>query len=364
MRVRYVVPEPVHLDIDLDIRSFTVLLGKTGAGKTSLLLAIAGIIRGSGEPWDRLPPERRSVGYLPQDSALFPHLSAIENVAYPLSGRNRTERALTLLERVRLPHVGNRYPHQLSGGEQQRVALARALARSPELLLLDEPTSALDPATRDELMEDLIDLIHDAGIPALAVSHDPEIAQIADHAAVLSNGKIVQQGRPDEIFHRPVALEVARLAGFRNFIRGRIVALGSDSATVQMATMRLSVPLPLLPAGDVGSSVVCAIRPEEIRLLAQGAAGGSPPGTARVSGTVRHMVRTGAQVKIALAGSVHLHILISLEQAESLALAPGAAVDALIRAEAVHLFPESGYDLTPGFDTGTALAYNHMRLSD
>ena len=137
LEVHYRLNRPVRLEARFRVRGFTVLLGQSGAGKTSLLKALAGLLPAEGTPFGGLPPERRPVGYLPQDLALFPHMTAWENVAFPLKGRDRKARALALLERVGLLEHAHKRPGELSGGQRQRVALARALARKPELLLLD-----------------------------------------------------------------------------------------------------------------------------------------------------------------------------------------------------------------------------------
>jgi molybdate transport system ATP-binding protein len=138
LEVHYRLRWPIALEARFQIRGFTALLGESGVGKTTLLKALCGLIPAEGTPYSGLPPEKRPVGYLPQDLALFPHMTALENVAFPLSGRGKGE-ALALLARVGLLEHAHKRPQALSGGQRQRVALARALARKPELLLLDEP---------------------------------------------------------------------------------------------------------------------------------------------------------------------------------------------------------------------------------
>src|SRR6266850_2688622 len=223
MRIDYRVEHPVRLRVNFEVAGFTILLGQSGEGKTTLLRAIAGLLPAEGEPFAGLLPQHRPVGYLPQGYALFPHLRAWENVAFalPRSSQRRTQ-ALELLGRVRLVGVAERYPAGLSGGQQQRVALARALARKPQLLLLDEPSSALDAATRDEVMAELISEMHEFELPALAVSHDPHLAALADRVAVMSGRRIVQQGTPAEVLSRPASAAVARLLGHRNLFTARV----------------------------------------------------------------------------------------------------------------------------------------------
>jgi len=222
MRIDYRIEQPVALHASFEVAGFTVLLGASGEGKTLLLSAIAGLIAARGEPFDGLPPQRRTVGYLPQGHALFPHLRAWENVAFSLRGAQRRQQAIQWLERVGMADLAERWPSSLSGGQQQRVALARALARRPSLLLLDEPTSALDPVTRDEVLAELIAEVHEAGIPALAVSHDPALAAVADRLVLMHGRRIVQIGTPEEVHAQPASGAVARLLGLRNVQRGRI----------------------------------------------------------------------------------------------------------------------------------------------
>lgn len=222
MRVDYRIEQPVALHAAFDVEGFTVLLGASGEGKSLLLRAIAGLAPARGEPFDGMPAQHRAVGYLPQGYALFPHLNAWQNVAFALRGSARRTQAMQLLERVHLTEFAERYPATLSGGQQQRVALARALARRPQLLLLDEPTSALDPVTRDDVIAELIGEVHEFGIPALAVSHDPHLAAVADRLVLMHGRRIIQIGSPAEVYADPVNGAAARLLGHRNVHRGRI----------------------------------------------------------------------------------------------------------------------------------------------
>jgi len=230
MRIDYRIDYPVRLQVNFDVEGFTILLGQSGEGKTTLLRALAGLLPAEGEPFGGLLPQHRAVGYLPQGYALFPHLRAWENVAFALPrGPRRRAQALELLLRVQLVDVAEQYPAALSGGQQQRVALARALARKPQLLLLDEPSSALDAGTRDEVMAELISEIHEFGLPVLAVSHDPHLAALADHVAVMSGRRIVQQGTPAEVLSRPASAAVARLLGHRNLFTARVAGHETDT---------------------------------------------------------------------------------------------------------------------------------------
>jgi len=191
-------------------------------------------------------------------------------VAFALArGPHRRVQALELLARVRLVGVAERYPAALSGGQQQRVALARALARKPQLLLLDEPSSALDAATRDEVMAELISEMHEFGLPALAVSHDPHLAALADRVAVMSGRRIVQQGTPAEVLSRPGSPAVARLLGHRNLFTARVVGHENSSTTLLRweAANGATLRLPLQSELMAGQLVQWMIAPTAVRLL-------------------------------------------------------------------------------------------------
>ena len=247
--IDYHIEHPVRLAARFQVHGFTVLLGASGEGKSVLLRAIAGLLPASGQPFGALPAHQRPVGYLPQGYGLFPHLAAWRNVAFPLRGRQRRQRAMEWLARVGMQELAERRPAQLSGGQQQRVALARALARQPRLLLLDEPTSALDPVTRDEVLAGLIAQVHQAGIPALAVSHDPMLAMVADRLVVMHRRRIVQSGSPEQLHAAPASGAVARLLGHRNVLQGRIVDT-SGGKGLEWPAARVCLPVhTALPAG-------------------------------------------------------------------------------------------------------------------
>ncbi|WP_234731276.1 ATP-binding cassette domain-containing protein [Acidocella facilis] len=204
---------PVALHAAFPVRGFTALLGRSGEGKTSLLRALAGLLPSAGTPWAGLAPECRPVGYLPQETLLFPHLSVLENTAYALKGRGRLEEARRLLAALGLEALAARRPDQLSGGQAKRVALARALAHRPALLLLDEPSAGLDRQTRDETLGWLKQTAASWGIPVLAATHDYDIAVQADALALLAGGRIIQFGPTMELFAAPVSPEAAALLG-------------------------------------------------------------------------------------------------------------------------------------------------------
>ena len=219
--------------LNLQVRQGQILalLGPSGCGKTTALRAIAGFaqpdsgsIRIAGEPVHQnrrsIPPEKRRVGMVFQEGALFPHLTVEQNIAYGLSkSDDRAERIAEVVRMTGLDGLEQRMPYELSGGQQQRVALARALAPRPELLLLDEPFSNLDPGLREQVRRDVVDILRRGGVTAVFVTHDQEEAMyVGDTIAVMNRGRIEQQGTPQDIFHQPESKFVAEFIGMVDFV--------------------------------------------------------------------------------------------------------------------------------------------------
>jgi molybdate transport system ATP-binding protein len=259
LHIKYQLATPITLDVQFEIRGFTALLGRSGAGKTSLLKALAGLLPATGAPWAGLPPESRPIGYLPQGAAIFPHLTVLENAAFALRGPDRLKIAQTLLEDLGIGQLAARAGAKLSGGEAQRAGLARALARSPELLLLDEPSAALDATTRDSVLTQLIGIIEARQIPALAATHDFAAAALADWIVLLSGGKIIQQGPPGALFNNPATIEAARLLGYQNFWpeNGQTRAIRAEDIEIT-PTGRPATITAIRPHG-AGLRLTCAI---------------------------------------------------------------------------------------------------------
>jgi len=228
------VPAVRDTQLCVERGELVALLGPSGCGKTTLLRLIAGFERpDSGEimldgrlvasPRGVVPPERRRVGMVFQDYALFPHLSVAENIAFGVPRRERRRRLPELLEVVDLEGYERRYPHELSGGQQQRVALARALAPAPSLVLLDEPWSNIDPLLRTAMRDDLAAILRQVGVTVVLVTHDREEAfSLADRIALMRHGTIVQSGSPEALYLQPTDRWAAEFVGAGNFMRGRV----------------------------------------------------------------------------------------------------------------------------------------------
>ncbi len=231
------------VDLGVPAGSFTAILGSSGSGKTTLLRILAGFERvdegaiqlGSDVVDDGrsvfVPSERRHIGYVPQEGALFPHLSVGRNVAFGLArGPDRRGRVLELLEMVGLSGLHRRYPHQLSGGQQQRVALARALATDPQIVLLDEPFSSLDASLRASVRAEVHDVLRRAGTTSILVTHDQDEAlSMADQVAVLRHGVIAQLDTPAGIYQRPLDPALARFLGESNVVHADVGGGGASS---------------------------------------------------------------------------------------------------------------------------------------
>ena len=278
-------PQMVLRGVDLVVPagSFTAILGSSGSGKTTLLRIVAGFERPAegevaigGDVVDDaarrfVPSERRRIGYVPQEGALFPHLSVGRNVAFGLQrGPDRRRRVDELLELVGLSGYRRRYPHQLSGGQQQRVALARALAISPEIVLLDEPFSSLDAAMRASVRADVLAVLRQAGTTSILVTHDQDEAlSMADEVAVLRHGVIAQLDTPVGLYGRPGDVELAQFLGESNVLDGEV-----HDGTAATALGRLAVAD--WNGASTGGRARVMVRPEQIRLdeAADGAAGG------------------------------------------------------------------------------------------
>ena len=340
-------------DIELDVALHApqgeclALAGPSGAGKTTILRMIAGTqtpARGrvtcGDEIWlDRsrgivLPPERRRCGYVPQDHALFPHLSAWRNVAYGLGSQRRSERhmrALQLLERFGLDARANARSQTLSGGERQRVALARALAIDPRVLLLDEPLAALDTRTRAQAARELGAVLRQAGIPSLLVTHEfHEGALLGDRVAVIDRGTVIQEGRPEELAAAPRSAFVAEftgsvvLTGHARADRGPLTVVELDGGGIASAT-------------DSGEGLVAiSVFPWEITLGPHDEHGHDSAQN-RLIARVHSLTAVGNRVRVGLEAGQPLVAEVTQAAADDLGLRVGLEVAASWKATATRV---------------------------
>ena len=276
----------VKLDIQIEEGEFHFLLGPTGSGKTLVLESIMGLRKPKGgRIWigDRevqsLPPERRGISYVPQDLALFPHLKVKENILYGIKARNLDMKAYeeyvyTLVEVMRVEHLLERYPANLSGGEKKRAALLRALAPKPKLLLLDEPLAGLDLSIKVDIQHLLKNLHSSFHTTTLCVTHDfGEAHSLADRMTIFIDGKVGQVGKRNDVFLRPRSKKVAQFLGAKNLYRAKVLKNEESSQRMILGVngLQFSIPTDLYQGQlEVGKEVDLFIRPEEVMILREG----------------------------------------------------------------------------------------------
>jgi len=363
------------LNVSLTLqKGITVLFGPSGSGKTLTLQTIAGlvepdsgVIRVNGEVYfDRkrgvnLPIHRRRIGYVFQESSLFPHMTVFENIAYGISGLaqgDKRERVRRMLERMRLGGLENNFPHQISGGQKQRTALARALAASPLLLLLDEPFASLDNPVREKLRLDLLNIGREDHTPLIFVTHDVEEAFVlAEEMVVLNEGEVEQTGNKDDIFYRPRTHKVAKFFGARNIFFGRVAELSPEKGfmTLHVEEKEFAAQLPVREGMSVGDRVRFCIRPEEIMILKEGRP---------IKRSLQGNIFTGKIVRIVEKGSEHTLFFkqsqddydfeISMPNLpyRSLKVKEGQTVSVAFKWESIWVLPEKNSE--PGQTTATS----------
>lgn len=354
-------PGPIPLQASLTCArgELLALVGPSGSGKTTVLRSIAGLYRPdqgaiacNGETWFDgarhycLPPQRRRVGLVFQDYALFPHLSALHNITTALShlprGR-RTDRARELLSLVHLAGLEERRPARLSGGQCQRVALARALARDPAILLLDEPFSAVDQVTRRKLQRELVLLRRAIQVPVILVTHDlHEAALLADRLCVLYRGRTLQEGPPAEVIRHPRTPLVARLMDQSNIFEGVVEAHRLHEGVTLLGWRDRLLETRCNAAFSAGEQVSWLIPPSHIVLHRRG----RPSFGERenpVSGEVGEMVVLGENALVTMwvdgDPDCPLNFTVATHAARRNGLAPGEALTVSLLAEGIHLMP-------------------------
>jgi len=339
----------LELDVALEVEAgeCLALAGPSGAGKTTVLRVAAGLLRPDegvvetgGESWldtgraIDLPPERRSCGYVFQEYALFPRMSAWQNVAYPLRGPDRRERAVALLERFGMRELADSRPGALSGGERQRVAVARALAREPRVLLLDEPLSALDARTRAGAARELGAVLRVAAVPTLLVTHDfAEAAALGDRVGIIDAGRVLQEGTPSELAATPRSAFVADFTG-------AVVLTGTASGGPDGLTHVALDGGGAVTSTDPGDGAVAvSVYPWEISVEPPGE---PPHGSTQnwLAAEVLSITTVGNRVRLGLACPQPLVAEITSASAERLQLRPGAKVTAMWKAAATRVVSE------------------------
>ena len=353
---RFAGQQEFAVDVSFEAATgFTILFGASGAGKTTLLDCVAGLTRPDGgrisiggrvvfdsSSGVNLPVAERHVGYVFQSLALFPHMTAEQNVSYGLKhlpSNERRRRTTAMLQAFRIAHLGGRNVRDISGGERQRVALARTLVTDPQLLLLDEPLAALDAPTKSHIINDLQQWNRTQGIPILYVTHSrEEVFALGESVIVLEAGRILRQGTPHEVMTAPLQETVAQLAGFENIFDAVVEALSPDRGTM---TCRLSgdggstaIETPLV-RGGVGTSFRIGIRAGDILLATvlprALSARNIIPG--RILSLDQRDVMISARVQCAVEMEVHL----TLAARDSLRLETGREVWLVIKTHSCHL---------------------------
>ncbi|MDO8886887.1 ABC transporter ATP-binding protein [Candidatus Oleimmundimicrobium sp.] len=332
-------------DINLSIKEdeVFVILGPSGAGKTVLLEAIAGFFppkKGSiildGNFANDLPPEKRNIGFIYQDYVLFPHLTVRENILFGVRYRQIDDvenKFKKIVATLNIENILHRRPQTLSGGEQQRVSLARALIMEPRLLLFDEPLSSLDKKVRENLREELRIILKRMNQTSLFVTHDQtEALVIADRIAIMRDGKIVQVGKPDEIFNSPVNEFVADFVGVETVLEGKVVSRLNELAVVDVNGAKVEV----ISNVSIGEKVLLGIRPENVTVSISKEKKSSSARN-NFNAKIVKLTSLGAVIKVNLNCGFPLIALITKQSAEEIGLKEGGEVTASFKSTAVHV---------------------------
>jgi molybdate transport system ATP-binding protein len=358
-RARGVPNAPGSSAFEIDVEfvvpaGVTILFGPSGAGKSTVLRCIAGIVRpdagsiavGDSVLFDserrvNLPVRKRRIGYVFQDLALFPHLTALGNTEFGIAGSrsDRKHRALSLMEALKIEHTADRRPAHISGGEAQRVALARALAVHPSLLLLDEPLSAIDEATKLGIIADLKELNRDLRLPVLYVTHSrDEAVSMGERILIMERGRITAAGEPLEVFDAPLSTSVARLTGVENIFEGRIKAENLESGTASVVIDDLNGSCKIdIPSSDrrSGEAVTIAVRSGDILLATSELHNTSARNI--LPGKIRSIEDTGYRVQVSVISGVKWVVSVTREAATELGLAQDKNVWIAFKTYSCHI---------------------------
>ena len=332
---------------------FTILFGASGAGKTTVLDCISGLSRpdegriAAGEDLfdsDRkrdVPAWKRRIGYVIQDLALFPHLTAEENVAFglhALAAAERQRRSREMLRTFRIEHLRDRKPAQISGGERQRVALARTLVTEPRALLLDEPLAALDRPTKSHILDDLRQWNQSHRVPILYVTHSSEeVFALGEQVIVFAAGRIVAQGRPHEVMSAPRLETVAQLLGFENIFDATVTSLNEERGTMncRLGAGPVELETPLV-RGDIGSQLRVGIRAGDLLLATESPRGLSARNV--MPGTIRRIEQRDVIISAVVdCSGTEFEVHLTLAAREALQLAPGRSVWVVVKTHSCHL---------------------------
>ena len=358
VRIRKRFPNPegsFHLNVHFRaLAGFTILFGASGAGKTTLLdciagltepdegrIAIGGEVLFDSEKKRNVAAWKRQVGYVLQDLALFPHLTAEQNIEYGLrqfGATDRRARSSEILEAFRIAHLRARRPAQISGGERQRVALARALVTKPRALLLDEPLAALDRPIKSAILDDLRRWNQNRRVPILFVTHNgEEVFALGHEVIILDAGRIVAQGQPHEVMRIPRLETVAQLSGFENIFNAKVIALHEDRGTMtcRLGGGGVELETPLVRA-EIGSHLRVGVRAGDLLLATENPRGLSARNV--LPGSIRHLEQRDVMVSATVdcSGS-EFEVHLTLAARDALALVPGKSVWVVAKTHSCHL---------------------------
>ncbi len=343
---------PFILDFEMTAGpGVTILFGPSGSGKTTVLRTIAGTVTPDegrialngtvffdSSSGICLPVQQRKIGFVFQDSVLFPHMTARKNIAFGVSrkpGAAASHRIEELIHLLGIEAISGKHPSELSGGEQQRVALARALASEPRLMLLDEPLSAVDAGGRGRLLEEIDTIQAVSGIPFIYVTHNhSEAARIGKNMILIDGGRVIQTGPPLQVFNAPASVLAAHSVGAENIFAGQVVRHDRERGTtaIDVEGCLLEAPFNDLPAG---SQVALGIRSEDIIVARERLTQTSARNV--IEGTVQRVVRDADNSELAVDCGTLFKVSITPAAVQSMGLEPGARVFLLIKARAIHL---------------------------